>query len=98
MAGGLTCALGVMKDTVDKSSLDALLDKAEASLAVHLADRPDSKHNLLTILYSEIRAGSPRRKAYPSARDLFWDDPLDQNESQCLSDAKNVFHFIKEHA
>lgn len=86
-----------MKDKADAASLDTLLISAEASLAEHLAMRPESKHKLLAMLYAEVRAKVPRRKAYPSARDLFWDDPLDKTEEQCLDDALKVFHFLREH-
>ena len=86
-----------MKDKANLASLETLLATAEASLAVHLAARPESKRKLLATLYSEIRSNAPRRKAYPSARDLFWDDPLDEIEGQCLSDALHVFIFLREH-
>jgi hypothetical protein len=79
------------------SSISVLLDRAEGSLAAHLAERPDSKHRLLGSIYSEIRCNAPRRKPYPTARDLFWDDPQSKVEEQCLNDALEVFRFMREH-
>jgi hypothetical protein len=72
--------------------LTKLIDRAEASLAAHLAMAPGSKHKQLLQFYAELRAGT-RREHYPTARDLFWDTPQSTAEEQCLNDALAVFRF-----
>ena len=72
-----------------------LLSRAEGTLAIHLAEVPTSKHNLLVHFYSELRSGA-RREAYPTARDLFWDDPGSVTEERCLHDALAVFDFVRD--
>ena len=69
-----------------------LIDRAEASLAVHLASTPGSKHAQLSQFYADLRAGA-RRVHYPTARDLLWDAPQTAAEEQCLNDALAVFRF-----
>jgi hypothetical protein len=72
--------------------LAKLIDRAEASLAAHLATAPGSKHKQLSQFYAELRAGT-RRARYPTARDLFWDTPQTAAEEQCINDALAVFRF-----
>lgn len=71
-----------------------LLDKAEASLTRHLAETPKSKRAPLHLRFEELRRGEINRDRYPTARDLLWDDPTTENETQCLNDALEVFRFI----
>ena len=80
-----------------ETSLSFLLDVAELSLAAHLAERPNSKHRILELYYSELRNNAPRRSAYPTARDLFWDYPESKHEEHCLNDAMCIFQFLREH-
>lgn len=76
-------------------TLSALLERAESSLARHLDDNPNSKHKRLLSFYSEIRAGVTHAGPYPTARDLFWDDPENAIEAECLDDALAVFQFLR---
>lgn len=71
-----------------------LLNRAESSLAAHLADTPASKHDVLAQIYSDLRIGA-HRETCPTARDLFWDDPKSSAEEQCLDDALTVFQFLR---
>jgi hypothetical protein len=87
--------LGVITHDTIATSLSTLIDKAESSLRDHLADSPESRHVHLKALYQELRAGLPRRNVYPSARDLFWDDPTTTNQKRCLGDAIAVFTFLR---
>lgn len=83
-----------MKTDIVEISLSSLLDKAESSLHSHLAESPESTHVKLAAIFNELRAGSLRRKVYPSARDLYWDEPTTKAEQQCLDDALAVFKFL----
>jgi hypothetical protein len=80
--------------TEARIQLTDLLERAEASLAALLVDVPDSKHRSLATFYSEIRANAPKREIFPTAAELFWDDPQSKAEEQCLNDALKVFKFI----
>ena len=77
-----------------QTELLELLGRAEISLATHLDQAPTSKHRLLAQFYSELKSGE-RRQTYPSARDLFWDDPQLVGEEKCLQDALAVFDFVR---
>lgn len=74
--------------------LSALVQKAELSLSAHLSENPTSKHKLLAQIYAELKAGVQRNE-YPTARDLFWDDPQSKHEELCLSDALAVFNQVR---
>jgi hypothetical protein len=87
-----------MNNSSAAQPLGALLERAEASLARHLDDNPNSKHKRLLSFYSEIRAGVPHAGPYPTARDLFWDDPEDDIEAKCLDDALALFQFLQSGA
>jgi len=77
------------------AELTALLSKAKLSLDAFLASKPGGKtHDYLNELYEQLGRGAPRLPKYPTARDLFWDDPRTALEEQCLNDALAVFRFV----
>ena len=78
-----------------RAELVVLLSRAESSLTAHLAETPASRHNLLAQLYSDLRIGA-HRETYPTARDLFWDDPQSAAEERCIDDALADFQFLRK--
>jgi hypothetical protein len=88
----------------DEREIIHLLDVAEKSLADYLGSyygkaRPGFYY--LGELYEQIRC-DPKMWAHrgeqvdlPDTRHLFWDQPEDYLEEKCLSDASDLFSYIK---
>jgi hypothetical protein len=78
-----------------EAELTALLSNAKLSLDAFLASKPEGKTpDYLNDLYDQLGRGAPHLLKYPTARDLFWDDPRNALEEQCLNDALAVFRFV----
>jgi hypothetical protein len=71
------------------------LKKAHLSLNELLKVEPDSEHKMLLDLYHDVEFGLKDVSEYPTARHLFWNNPISELEINCLNDAVLVFQLVR---
>jgi hypothetical protein len=75
--------------------LSEQLKKARFSLEKLLKVHPDSEHKMLFDLYNDVELGFKDSDEYPTARHLFWSNPINDLEKHCLNDAVLVFQLVR---